>query len=213
MEDVVESWANQPGYPLVTVTRNYTTGVISASQKRFYLYRPERRTDSEESDWWIPLTLISEGSNSTRDPTVTAAWLRPRVNGTTVGRVEPSAWVIVNVEQVGFYRVNYDDSNWQMLTDRLKTDDLPRINAINRAVLLDDAFNLGRAGYVDYTTPFQVATYLVRETEYVPWVAAVNNFNFLNRVLATSPSVQRLFQVSDCSSACATLFPPQRISI
>lgn len=36
--------------------------------------------------------------------------------------------------------------------------------------------------------------YLIHETEYEPWVAAINNFNFLNHILSSSPRVQQLFQ-------------------
>lgn len=212
VEDVVESWANQPGYPLITVRRDCRTGALSASQERFYLHRGDaesrgRRIDSEEeAGWWIPLTLITEESNSTFDRINVAAWLEPRANGTTIiGTVGPGSWVIVNVQQVGYYRVNYDENNWKTLAGcLLKAKSMERVHAINRAALLDDAFNLARAGYVDYAIPFDVATYLVRETEYVPWVAAVNSFNFLNRVLATSPRTQRLFQVSDFR-----FFPPR----
>jgi len=84
-----------------------------------------------------------------------------------------------------------------MLIQYLKLKNFKKIHVINRAALLDDAFNLARAGYVDYSLPFDLATYLTRETEYEPWVAAVNNFNFLNHILACSPPVQQLFQVND----------------
>lgn len=196
VKEVVESWANQPGYPLVTITRNYKTKVVFASQERFYLNRQAAKIDFEKSSWWIPLTFVTEESKSALDQTAPAAWLKPKpkTNSTIVGIVKPNSWVIFNVQQVGYYRVNYDKSNWKMLIRHLKLRNLKKIHVLNRAALLDDAFNLARAGYVNYTLPFDLATYLVRETEYEPWVAAINNFNFLNRVLAYSPRVQQLFQ-------------------
>lgn len=197
IKDVVESWTNQSGYPLVIITRNYRTKVLFASQERFYLNRKAAQTDSEKSGWWIPLTFVTEESNFTFDQTTTAAWLKPQAKSTIIGSVEPNSWVIFNVQQVGYYRVNYDENNWKMLTNYLKLKNLKKIHVINRAALLDDAFNLARSGYVDYSIPFNLATYLIRETEYEPWVAAINNFNFLNHILACSPRVQQLFQVSD----------------
>ncbi|XP_011706295.1 PREDICTED: aminopeptidase N-like [Wasmannia auropunctata] len=194
VKDVVEFWANQPGYPLVTITRNCSSKALFASQERFYLNRQAARTDLEKSGWWIPLTFVTEESNSTFDRITTAAWLKPQAKSTIIGSVEPNSWVIFNVQQVGYYRVNYDKNNWKMLIRHLKLKNFKKIHVINRAALLDDAFNLARAGYVDYSVPFDLATYLTRETEYEPWVAAINNFNFLNHILACSPRVQRLFQ-------------------
>lgn len=198
IKDVVESWASQPGYPLVIITRNYTTTVLFASQEQFYLNGQAAETDSKKSGWWIPLTFVTEESNSTFfDRTTTAAWLKPQTKSTIIGSVEPNSWVIFNVQQVGYYRVNYDKNNWKMVIHHLKLKNFKKIHVINRAALLDDAFNLARAGYVDYSVPFDLARYLTREIEYEPWVAAVNNFNFLNHILACSPQVQRLFQVSN----------------
>ncbi|XP_011865488.1 PREDICTED: uncharacterized protein LOC105560735 [Vollenhovia emeryi] len=194
IKDIVESWANQPGYPLVIITRNYTTKTLFASQERFYLNRQAEQLDSEKSGWWIPLTFVTEKSNSVSDRTTTAVWLKPQDKSTIIGSVETNSWVICNIQQIGYYRVNYDKNNWEMLTHYLKLKNFKKIHVINRAALLDDAFNLARAGYVDYSIPFTLARYLTRETDYEPWVAAVNNFNFLNHVLACSPRVQRLFQ-------------------
>lgn len=193
VKDIIESWANQPGYPLVTITRNYTTKALFASQERFYLSRHTTQTD--KSGWWIPLTFVIEESNSTFDRINIAAWLEPQVKSAIIGSFEPNSWVIFNVQQIGYYRVNYDENNWKMLIDYLRLKNFKKIHAINRAALLDDAFNLARAGYVNYSIPFDIATYLIHETEYEPWVAAVHNFNFLNHILASSPRVQQLFQV------------------
>lgn len=181
----------------MTVARNYTTKILSVSQERFHLNRQAAETDSEKSGWWIPLTFVIEESNSTFDRTIVAAWLKPQTKNTIIGSVKSNSWVIFNIQQVGYYRVNYDRNNWKMLIQYLKLKNLKKIHVINRAALLDDAFNLARAGYVDYSISFDLARYLTRETEYEPWVAAVNNFNFLNRILACSPQVQQLFQVSD----------------
>ncbi|XP_072749195.1 aminopeptidase N isoform X2 [Anoplolepis gracilipes] len=192
VKDIIESWTNQPGYPLVTITRNYTTKALSASQERFYLSRHTTQVDN--SGWWIPLTFIIEESNSTFDRIDTAAWLEPQVKSVIIGSFESNSWVIFNVQQIGYYRVNYDENNWKMLVDYMRLKNFKRIHAINRAALLDDAFNLARAGYVNYSIPFDIAMYLIHETEYEPWVAAINNFNFLNHILSSSPRVQQLFQ-------------------
>ena len=56
---------------------------------------------------------------------------------------------------------------------------------INRAQLLDDALNLGRADLLDYPTALKVTEYLTLETDFIPWSAAItgsaaNRSNRLN---------------------------------
>ena len=40
----------------------------------------------------------------------------------SVNRVEESDWLLANVEGRGYYRVNYDINNWQLLTQQLLDD-------------------------------------------------------------------------------------------
>nr|XP_025963802.1 aminopeptidase N [Dromaius novaehollandiae] len=53
------------------------------------------------------------------------------------------------------------------------------IPLINRAQIIDDAFNLARAGYVDVTVALNTTRFLSQETEYMPWQAALDNLDYL----------------------------------
>ena len=50
-------------------------------------------------------------------------------------------WMIVNPQQYGFYRVNYPSEYWQKIIDQ-QTSDHTVIDELNRAQIIDDAFNL-----------------------------------------------------------------------
>ncbi|CAL7935740.1 unnamed protein product [Xylocopa violacea] len=188
IKSIMESWANQPGYPLLTVTRNYRAQEIVLSQERF-CWNKDRRF----SKWWIPLNFVAEklGNFSETAPNY---WLKPGNGNLSIKGVASDEWVIFNVQHTGYYRVNYDEKNWQMVTRYLNSKRFDKIHRANRAALIDDAFNLARAGYVDYCIPFNLSQYLVQEREYEPWVAAVNNFRFLNKMLSSVPHVQQAFQ-------------------
>ena len=57
----------------------------------------------------------------------------------------------------------------------------------NRAQIIDDYFNLARAGLTPYSNALELTRYLVRETEYVPWAAATTAFDYVDTMLYGSP--------------------------
>lgn len=95
----------------------------------------------------------------------------------------------------GYYRVNYDRANWQMIIKQLNKQNFKDISTINRAQLIDDALNLARAGKLDYTIALDVTSYLAHETEYLPWKAAFNALNYLNDMLIKTQGYDK-FRVS-----------------
>jgi aminopeptidase N len=95
---------------------------------------------------------------------------------------------------IGFYRVNYDENNWALLISYLKSDNYEKIHLVNRAQLLDDSLNLARAGVLPYGTALELAKYLVKELEYIPWYSALTAFSFLNLRL-TGTTIHPLFKV------------------
>ncbi|KAJ3593591.1 hypothetical protein NHX12_005925 [Muraenolepis orangiensis] len=73
--------------------------------------------------------------------------------------------------------VNYDPDNWERLLRLLHTDH-QAIPIINRAQLLDDAFNLARAKVINTTLALRITGYLSKEKDYIPWESALNNLNY-----------------------------------
>jgi aminopeptidase N len=89
-----------------------------------------------------------------------------------------------NIFFTGFYRVNYDPTNWRLLTEYLMDRDrFTQIGIINRAQLLDDALNFARAGVLDYATALDVTRYLANELEYLPWKAALIALGYIDSML------------------------------
>lgn len=89
---------------------------------------------------------------------------------------------------LAYYRVNYDNTLWNGIINAL-SENHTLIDVLNRAQIVDDALNLARAGEIDYRQTFHIIDYLRYENEYYPWVAALNGFDFLLRVLGeTTPA-------------------------
>lgn len=84
---------------------------------------------------------------------------------------------LVNVKATGYYRVNYDDENWNSLITVLKNRG--QINKLNRAQLIDDIMNLARGNRVKYDLALNLLTYLKVEDDFHPWESAFGALYYL----------------------------------
>ncbi|KAJ8889377.1 hypothetical protein PR048_008876 [Dryococelus australis] len=178
VKTVMDSWIHQVGYPLITVTRNYTTGSLTVSQERFLA---DGSGSDSSSAWWVPLTYTSQ-SELNFNSTATMLWLTNYMPSLTLLNVtRPAHWVLFNIQQTGFYRVNYDVANWGLLSRYLDSEEgVATVYPVSRAQLVDDVFALAGAGVVGYPLALELSRYLTRETDYVPWYAALGAFTRLD---------------------------------
>jgi len=91
----MNAWISQMHYPLLEVTRNYSTRTVTMSQKSFDMYNQNR--------WWIPITYTwQRGSNF--GMTFPKVWLDPNVQNLTLEEIyDNDDWFIVNIRQIGKY--------------------------------------------------------------------------------------------------------------
>ncbi|KRT84251.1 hypothetical protein AMK59_2936, partial [Oryctes borbonicus] len=126
--------------------------------------------------WPIPLTWFTITGSSN-----VITWFNTRT-GTINLNANVGQWVILNTNQMGFYRVNYDINNWQLIRNYLWTGNFSAIPPINRAQVLDDAFNLARSGRLNQSIVLEIGSYIANETEYVPIVTFTKAFGHIDRL-------------------------------
>ncbi|XP_022081849.1 putative aminopeptidase-2 isoform X2 [Acanthaster planci] len=188
---VMDTWTNQMGFPVVMVTRTYSgeTNKITASatQKRF-LTDPSSDTTSPYPDlgyvWHVPLTYTSGVNPNFANPEI--QWMRPEDQITDVildGAGGDDNWLLVNVNERGFYSVNYDERNWALLSAQLQTNHMA-ISIPSRSALIYDAFNLARAGDLSQTKALDLTSYLDKEQDYVPWYTVDRVMDYIGDNLA-----------------------------
>lgn len=168
VEVIMNRWILQMGFPLVTIDTN--TGKIT--QKHFLL-DPESIVDTPSEfnyEWFVPVTWIKNGAEQ-------QYWLLKKEDTNTDLKLGTNDWLVANIDMKGFYRVNYDDQNWERLITKMGTkhEDIP---VINRAQIIDDAFNLARAKIVSTTLALRTTKFLNKEVEYMPWETASRNLNY-----------------------------------
>lgn len=178
VKEIMDTWTLQTGYPVVTVTRNYVNGSAYISQERFLL-----SSDSFSNDtWWVPLTYTKQEKpdfNTTRPQ----LWLENVRSAVVEDLPNSTSWVLFNVHQTGFYRVNYDHTNWRLLISSFQ-----QLPDVTRAQLLDDALNLALSGRLEYTIALDLTVQLITDVEYLPWSAALTALEHLDTMLALTPA-------------------------
>lgn len=188
------SWSNQKGYPLLKVTRDYATGEITLTQER---YTTVISTVQDPSIFHIPYNLLTPNSPDF-DNTKADYWFSSRTTrlAANIASVSAGDFILFNNRETGYYRVQYDNTNYQLIADALNSDQLSNIHIVTRAQLIDDAFNFAQSNRLSFHQYLHIIRYLKNETEYVPWGAAIKGISVLNRLYAGNEKYHR-FNVSN----------------
>nr|XP_012138974.1 PREDICTED: thyrotropin-releasing hormone-degrading ectoenzyme-like isoform X1 [Megachile rotundata] len=177
LEEAMNSWIFQGGYPLITVMRNYETESAIIYQEQFTLDRP---LESISKFWHIPLDYIEENGNWSSPQKV---WFQsePKIQLDNVGSNQ--SWILFNINKTGYYRVHYDERNWKLLKLALQKDH-ELLPPETRASLIDDMFSLAAVGLIKYETVFDFIEYMrTKERHYLPWTILMRYTFKLYRLL------------------------------
>uniref|UniRef100_A0A674J7V9 Aminopeptidase n=1 Tax=Terrapene triunguis TaxID=2587831 RepID=A0A674J7V9_9SAUR len=171
IKGIMDRWTLQMGFPMVTV--NTKNGSIS--QRHFLLDTEStvERPSAFNYTWIVPVTWMKQ-----QDGAEQMYWLTETSATNQLFVVTgASNWLLLNINVTGYFRVNYDQDNWNKLLTELGTSH-EAIPVINRAQIIDDAFNLARAKHINITLALNTTTYLGKEREYLPWSAALDNLGY-----------------------------------
>uniref|UniRef100_A0A182LY12 Aminopeptidase n=1 Tax=Anopheles culicifacies TaxID=139723 RepID=A0A182LY12_9DIPT len=187
---IMRTWANEAGYPVLNVRRSYDTGDVIISQERFY----SDRKVPNANVWMIPYNFVQQARADFNefDDFQWLATKAARISTT----VPANEWIIFNKQQVGYYRVNYDERNWELITNAL-LENWAAVHRLNRAQLIDDAYWLARSGRLDMRVALNLMTYLRGEREYAPWTAASVVLSYFNSRLRGTAAYHDFVQFVD----------------
>ncbi|KAI1290187.1 Glutamyl aminopeptidase [Halotydeus destructor] len=207
---ILDRWVKQKGYPVIATKLEYNK--LYLSQRRF-LSSPTELDDfylsftsplsnqqageqqSSQSvqspfgyQWIVPITIITN-----RNPvTPKLVWLSSP--DAVLSMDSATDWFKINTNQTGFYRVNYDESNWRKLIELLHSRDHRNhvLSATDRASLIDDAFSLMKISLLTSDLALNLSSYLENaERHYVPWETALRHFAALDVIMNGNPYLHK----------------------
>lgn len=99
----------------------------------------------------------------------------------TIPKPTNTKWVKFNYNQVGYYRVNYENSVWDNLISYYT-----EFTTADKTHLLEETFRLAESGELSYDRPLALTNYLKEEINYIPWSVASTMLNQIKLYLGSS---------------------------
>lgn len=185
--EILEPYTLQGGFPLVTATKNGDK--ITLTQKRFLSDELEH---NDTTKWNIPITVAIKPENF-KDTLSYLSIFKQNADNLTIGVANSTmGFYLLNVQQFGYYRVNYDEENWRAIEKALKSNH-EVIHPANRAQIIDDLFNLAKVGYLNYDLVFSIISYVKKDKDYLPWLATFNGLSYLEQRVPSDAELKKSF--------------------
>ncbi|XP_024868173.1 aminopeptidase N-like [Temnothorax curvispinosus] len=165
VKKIMDPWIKQKSFPMLSVQVNESYIEIT-----------------NDGDWMIPLTKTTQ-KYLDFNYTSTIEWLNLGKNFHTIISPKLSlkdTWVIFNIQQTGYYRVNYNNENWLKIARYLNSKNYKKIHVLNRAQIIDDAFHLMIAKQLKFSIFCELSKYLSQETNYIAWYPMIKAIEYLS---------------------------------
>ncbi|XP_067216450.1 aminopeptidase N-like isoform X2 [Linepithema humile] len=164
-------------YPMLYVTRNYSTN------KTVFEYRYFTDKDTKHLQTFV--TYTSKSKLNFEEIFVNKSfWILPQRSIVITEEFDENDWIIVNLQQIGYYRVNYDTDNWLKLAQYMNSTKYIDIHVLNRAQIIDDAFHLFIRYQLNYATFWEITAFLALETNYVVWYPMFKAFEYMTFIIS-----------------------------
>ncbi|XP_029156058.1 aminopeptidase N-like [Nylanderia fulva] len=159
----MDNWASEKHCPIVKVVRNYRNPISQTKVWIQYIDLLKNRC--------IPVTFTTQEFPDFNNFThhLLCQFIRESRDFELLLPFKENGWMIFNIQQIGYYRVNYDDENWQRIINYLQCSNYKKIHVLNRAQIIDDAFYLMIIGHIKTSIFLNIMPYLAEEEDYIAW--------------------------------------------
>nr|XP_012224180.1 PREDICTED: thyrotropin-releasing hormone-degrading ectoenzyme-like [Linepithema humile] len=172
IQDVI--WLTEGHYSVLTVTRDYSSNSVLIS---YIISNSTLLSDIKQYRMYVTYTTKSAMNFKVLN-TKTDIWLSSLVSHHYIYKIDNNDWIILNLQQAGYYRVNYDSDNWQKLADYLYKN-YTDIHVLNRAQIIDDAFYFLTQGQLKFYLFWNITKFLFEDADYVAWYPMIKAVEYM----------------------------------
>ena len=168
--EIAAGWTEQPGFPVVKVTRG-DGAKVAVEQERYAIHFP----NAPGLQWKVPLTY-SLGESAPASLLMT--------NKTAeISEVPSDRALKLNDEGAGYYRVQDDAGSWKLLFN-----EFPKLSAPNRVNLLSDSWSFVQANRAPLSLYFELFGKLPATPDLAEQEQILNAFDYIDRLILGTPA-------------------------
>lgn len=177
-----DSWTMQYGYPIVDVHRE--SHLLTVVQQ----VCPVSQNVIQNQTFIIPINVLAESVAIFEvNDTQPYIWLRQKSETFSVPNM--GRWFVINNQRASYFRVRYDDMNYNLLRFELLRGNLRKFSPVTRGQILDDVLFFAKIGArIRYETALGVLEYLHRETDETTWAMVSDELRELALLLRFTPA-------------------------
>ena len=168
LEEMMASWVKKKGFPLVTITRNYQDGSLKVQQDPF----PNKKNWNL---WWIFVDYCYADGNG---QVLGDFWMENVTQKFVFANLHPRRGLIANLQHAGYYIVNYDNYNWDLIARILHRSHYI-IDVRNREQITSDLYWLYLYNVIEDKIVQNIYSYLAHEEEFIPWTSPLKLFKHM----------------------------------
>ncbi|XP_072767146.1 aminopeptidase N-like [Anoplolepis gracilipes] len=180
LSSTINDWMKSINYPVLKITRDF------AYKANVYRITIENYEIVKKYAFWVPVTYTSQNNLNFEKLRMPLFDKRLKVlsssQPTSQVGLKDNGWVIFNLQQTGYYRVNYDPENWQKIAEYLNSAEYTKIHVLNRAKIIDDAFYFMINGQLNSFLFWNLTSYLGQETNYIAWYPMIKTFEHMSSI-------------------------------
>ncbi|XP_032687715.1 glutamyl aminopeptidase-like isoform X2 [Odontomachus brunneus] len=178
VKDIMNTWLTTKHHPELFIQRDYVKRTAACISSRPFI--------KSNPEWIIPVNYITESSYESYNISE-VLWLKwGKVKSIT--SLNKDDFLIVNVEELGYYRVNYDTKNWLMISTYLQKKNFSHIPPINRAQLINDAYYFTTTNQLGSYVFVNITRHLKMDTDFIVWYPMFNIFSHMSLYFKFSES-------------------------
>nr|XP_012224192.1 PREDICTED: thyrotropin-releasing hormone-degrading ectoenzyme-like [Linepithema humile] len=170
IKDIIDAWLTEEYYPVLYLTQDFSINLASISFINF-----NRTLLPGMKEYRVRVTYTTKSLMNFKIPNTKEF----TSHFYDMYWTNKNDWIIVNLQQAGYYRVNYNSDNWQKLAHHLYFVNYADIHVLNRAQIIDDAFYFLTQRQLNFVLFWNITKFLFEDADYVAWYPMIKAVEYM----------------------------------